>query len=389
MNQKRTNICFITGSRAEYGLLMPLMKKIKLEKKIKLQIIATCMHLSPEFGLTYREIEKDGFTIDEKIEMLLSSDSTTGIAKSMGLGCIGLADSYARLQPDLIVLLGDRFETFVAASIANVFQIPIAHLHGGELTEGAYDDAFRHSISKMSLLHFTSTEQYKKRVIQLGEAPDRVYNVGAIGLDNIASLPLLSRSTLEKDLSFKFAEKNLLITFHPVTTAVGSAEAQCNELLSALSHCEDTLLIFTKANADNEGRLINAMIDSFVANEPSSRKSFSSLGQLRYLSLMQFIDAVVGNSSSGIIEAPSFKIGTINIGDRQKGRLQGDTIINCHHEKNEIVKAIQKVYTRGFQSTLKNAKNIYGDGKTTGKIVSILKKYSTKKNKPKKFHDIH
>lgn len=389
MKTTRKNICFVTGSRAEYGLLLPLLRKVETDKYFNLQLIATCMHLSPEFGLTYREIERDGFIIDEKIEMLLSSDSAVGIAKSMGIGCIGLAESFSRIRPDILVLLGDRFETFVAASIANVFRIPIVHLHGGEVTEGAFDEAFRHAITKMSLLHFTSTEQYKKRVIQLGESPDRVFNVGAIGLDNIAIFSLLSKKQLEDELVVEFKKKNLLITFHPVTTTIGLAQKQCNKLLNALSGCHDTLLIFTKANADIEGRHINSMIEAFVGKEPTSRKVFSSLGQLRYLSLMQYVDAVVGNSSSGIIEAPSFKIGTINIGDRQKGRIQGSTIINCKPDEKEIMGAIRKVYSPQFKNVLKKSKNIYGTGDTAKKILSVIKTYSFTKNFTKSFYDAY
>jgi len=385
---KNVKICFITGSRAEYGILARLMKIIQKDKSLTLQIIATGMHLSPEFGYTYHEIEKDGFTIDEKIEILLSSDSAVGIAKSMGIGCIGFADAYTRLRPDIIVLLGDRFETFIAASVANVFRIPIAHLHGGEITEGAFDEAFRHSITKMSYLHFTSTKVYRKRVIQLGESPERVFNVGAIGLDNLDSLPLLTKKELEEDLRINFAEKNLLITFHPVTTAIGSAQEQCSELLKALSCCTNTLLIFTKANADTEGRLINSLIDAFVTKDTSFRRIFSSLGQLRYLSVMQYVDAVVGNSSSGIIEAPSFRIGTVNIGDRQKGRVKGSSVIDCRPVKRDILRAISKVYSKSFEKKMKNSRNIYSIGNSSGKIYSILKKFDPQKYTTKSFYDI-
>lgn len=386
---KKKNICFVTGSRAEYGLLVPLMKKIKSDKTFNLQIIATCMHLSPEFGLTYREIEKDGFKIDEKVEMLLSSDSSIGISKSMGLGCIGLGESYARLKPDMIVLLGDRFETFIAASVANVFRIPIAHLHGGEITEGAFDEAFRHSITKMSLLHFTSTEQYRNRVIQLGELPDRVFNVGAIGLDNVSTLPLLSKTELEKDLGITFFKNNLLITFHPVTTESGSAKRQCEELLKALSKRTNTFLLFTKANADTDGRIINTLIEKFVNEHPSTRAVFASLGQLRYLSVMKHVDAVVGNSSSGIIEAPSFKIGTINIGNRQAGRMKADSVIDCEPQEKSIGRVLETLYSPAFQSQLKKCVNPYGEGKSSKQILSILKKTDFNKVQTKYFFDIH
>jgi GDP/UDP-N,N'-diacetylbacillosamine 2-epimerase (hydrolysing) len=384
----KLNICFVTGSRSEYGLLVPLMKLLKGDKSFNLQIIATCMHLVPEFGLTYHEIEKDGFRIDEKVEMSLSSDSSIGITKSMGLGCIGLADSYARLKPAIIVLLGDRYETFVAAAAANIFRIPIVHLHGGEITAGAFDEAFRHSITKMSLLHFVSTQKYRKRIIQLGEHPDRVFNVGAIGLDNIVNLELMKKKELEKDLGITFRKNNLLITFHPVTVEKGSAKRQCNELLNALSNLENTFLLFTKANADPEGRIINTLIKEFVARNASSRAMFASLGQLRYLSAMKYVNAVVGNSSSGIIEAPSFRIGTINIGSRQEGRVKGKSIIDCNPNKTDIQRAIAKLFSPAFQKTLKYSFNPYGRGHTAQKIYSEIKKIKQMKYYKKYFYDL-
>jgi GDP/UDP-N,N'-diacetylbacillosamine 2-epimerase (hydrolysing) len=388
MMRSKKNICFVTGSRAEYGLLLPLLKKIKSNQSCNLQIVATCMHLSPEFGLTYREIEKDGFRINEKVEMLLSSDSSIGISKSMGLGFIGLAESYSRLKPDILVLLGDRFETFIAAAVANIFRIPISHIHGGEITEGAYDEAFRHSITKMSTLHFTATEVYRQRVVQLGEHPNRVFNVGAIGLDNIETLHLLNKKQLEKKLGITFLGKNLLITFHSSTTQAGSAKQQCQEFLKALSQIDDTYLLFTKTNADTNGRIINALIEKFVAQKPFSRSVFTSLGSLYYLSLMKYVDAVVGNSSSGIIEAPSFKIGTINIGNRQKGRVKGKTIIDCAPRKVEILRAIHKLYSVDFQRNLKESFNPYYHGIATRSIYDELLNYLWSKKSLKKFYDL-
>ena len=380
-------VCIVTGTRAEYGLLYWLMKEIKNDKDLKLQIIATGMHLSPEFGLTYKEIEKE-FKIDKKIEILLSSDTPTGISKSMGLVQISFAEAYEELKPDFIVLLGDRFEIFSAATVALVRKIPVVHIHGGEITEGAFDDAFRHSITKMSYLHFTSTKEYRKRVIQLGEEPDRVFNIGAVGLENIHRLKLLSKEEFEKSINFKLNKKNILVTFHPVTLEDSTAKEQFLELLKAIDELEDTNIIFTKANADTDGRIINQMIDDYVEKNKNKAITFTSLGQLRYLSAMKYVDVVVGNSSSGIIEVPSFKIGTINIGDRQKGRIKAKSVIDCNPTKKEIKKAFEKLYSKEFQELLKHVKNPYEKEKyPSKKIVEILKS-SDVKNLKKSFFDI-
>ena len=320
-------ICIITGTRAEYGLLYWLMQAVDVNKFLELQIIATGMHLSAEFGSTYQQIEQDGFIIDRKVEMLLSSDSEIGITKSIGLGVTGFADTLNDLKPDLIVVLGDRFEIFSAVIAAMIAKIPVAHIHGGEITEGLIDEPIRHSITKMSHLHFTATEEYRNRVIQLGEQPDRVFNVGAVGVDNIKRLHLFSREKFEQSINFKLGKRNLLITFHPVTLEHNTSKEQFENLLRVLDEQVDTHLIFTKANADTNGRIINQMIDDYVATHTDKAVSFTSLGQLRYLSAMQYIDAVVGNSSSGLLEAPSFKIGTINIGDRQAGRIKAESVI--------------------------------------------------------------
>jgi len=373
MSSKK-KICVVTGTRAEYGLLYWLMKEIQATNDLQLQVIATGMHLSPEFGLTYQQIESDGFTINEKVEMLLSSDSEVGIAKSMGLAMIGFADALERLKPDMMVVLGDRFEMFSAASAATIAGIPIAHIHGGEITEGAFDEALRHSITKMSHLHFTSTEVYKNRVIQLGEPPDHVFNVGAVGIDNIKRLKLLGRSEFEESIGFNLGERNLLITFHPVTFEAGAAEEQFGNLLTALDAIGDINLIFTKSNADTNGRIINAMIDDFVSNRRSTAVAFISLGQLRYLSAMQYVDGVVGNSSSGIIEVPSFKKGTINIGNRQKGRIKATSIIDAPPSIEGISDAISKLYSKTFQDNLNDVTNPYGEGGVCSKITKILSK---------------
>ncbi|QGQ22286.1 UDP-N-acetylglucosamine 2-epimerase (hydrolyzing) [Gimesia benthica] len=381
-------VCVVTGSRAEYGLLSPLLEALRADESFELQLLVTGSHLSPEFGLTYREIEADGYTIDEKVEVVLSSDTPVGICKSMGLGLISFAEAYTRLTPDLILVLGDRYEIFSAVSAAHISRIPVAHLHGGEVTEGAFDDALRHSITKMSQLHFTSTDAYRQRVIQLGEAPERVFNVGAIGLDNLRRLPLLSREDLEQQLGFKFNTHNLLCTFHPVTLEHNSSEQQIQSLLNVLEQQVDTSVIFTKTNADTDGRIINQMIDDFAAKNPERFHSYVSLGQLRYLSMMQFVDAVVGNSSSGIIEAPGFRIGTINIGNRQTGRIKSELVIDCEPTETGIASAFKTLYSSDFQKRRSQARNPYGAGKTTSQIISILKEHFPRRTTQKSFYDL-
>ncbi len=384
----KRKICVITGSRAEYGLLKPLLDELRNDSDIELQLIATGMHLSAEFGFTYREIEKDGFSINEKAEILLSSDTPVGISKSMGLAMIGLAESYKRLKPDCIVVMGDRFEIFSAVAAALISKIPVAHLSGGEVTEGVFDDSFRHSITKMSYLHFTSTEESRRRVIQLGEDPKRTFNVGEIGLDNIKKLKLLSKRELEKELKFKFNKHNLLVTFHPVTLENNTSKEQFQNLLCVLGKLRKTNIIFTKANADTGGRIINKMIDEYVSRNPAQTTAFTSMGHLGYLSTMQFVDATVGNSSSGIVEAPSFKIGTINIGDRQKGREKSGSVIDCEPTKKSIREAFKRLYSYNFQERLKNIKNPYGDGCSAERVKIILKEYKFKNTLKKRFYDI-
>ena len=383
MNRK---ICVITGSRAEYGLLRWVMQGIKDDADLNLQVIATGMHLSPEFGLTYKAIEADGFEIDRKVEILTSSDTPVGIAKSMGLGMIGFADVLNELNPDLIVVLGDRFEIFSAVSAALVARIPVAHLHGGESTEGLIDEAIRHSITKMSHLHFVAAGEYKRRVIQLGEQPERVFLVGGLGIDNIKRLKLLERSALEADLGFKFDKRNLLITFHPVTLEKASAVKQMQELLAALAKLEDTQLIFTMPNADTDGRPLIKMVEQF-ASQYSNAHAFTSLGQLRYLSCIAQVDGVVGNSSSGLAEVPSFKKGTINIGDRQRGRLQAPSVINCEPNQKSISDAINILYSPSFQVGLSQVCNPYGEGGASEKVVNTLKNINIKGIVKKVFYD--
>lgn len=385
MTQRK--ICVVTGTRAEYGLLFWLMKEIQATQGLDLQLIVTGMHLSPEFGLTYREIEKE-FTIDKKIEMLLSSDTPIGISKSMALAQISFAEAYVELKPDMVVLLGDRYEIFSAASAAMIARLPISHLHGGETTEGAFDEAIRHSITKMSHLHFTATEEYRKRVIQLGEAPERVFNVGGMGIENIRRLTLLSKVEFEDSINFKLAKRNLLVTFHPVTLDNTTAHRQFSELLSALDQLADTHLIFTKANSDTDGRIINQMIDEYVALHSDKAICFTSLGQLRYLSALQYVDAVVGNSSSGLAEAPSFKIGTINIGDRQAGRIKAQSVIDCLPEGDSIKKALDMLYSKDYQQRLSVTVNPYGSGCASAQIVKVLSQFNFNGLLKKEFFNI-
>jgi GDP/UDP-N,N'-diacetylbacillosamine 2-epimerase (hydrolysing) len=381
-------ICVVTGTRAEFGLLRWLMQEIEQQPELELQVVATGMHLSPEFGSTYREIEEAGFTIHARVEMLLSADTTTAVTKSMGLGVIGFADAYERLQPDVIVVLGDRFEIFAAVSAALIAGIPVAHIHGGETTEGAFDEAIRHSITKMSHLHFVAAKEYQQRVIQLGEQPERVFNVGGMGIDAIKRIKLLEREELEQSLGFRFDKKNLLITFHPVTLESGaSSSAQMSELLAALDELKDTRLIFTMPNADTGGRELSALVQDFVNNHDNACV-FPSLGQLRYFSCLAQVDAVVGNSSSGLAEAPSFCIGTINIGDRQKGRLQATSIIDCEPSRQSIFSALERVYSPTFQQALKAASNPYGGGGASEKVAKILADYPLDNILKKQFYNL-
>jgi GDP/UDP-N,N'-diacetylbacillosamine 2-epimerase (hydrolysing) len=346
------------------------------------------MHLSPEFGLTYKEVEKE-FKIDKKIEMLLSSDTSVGISKSMGLAQISFSEAYEELKPDILVVLGDRYEIFSAVSAAMVSRLPIAHLSGGELTQGAIDDAIRHCITKMSHIHFVATEEYKYRVIQLGENPDYVYNFGEAGLDNIENLSLLSKDEFEKSINFKLNKKSLLITYHPTTLDnIESIIDDFENILESLDKLKDTTLIFTKANSDEGGRKINSMIDKFVSKNPQKAIVFTSLGQVRYLSALQYVDAVVGNTSSGIVEAPSFKIGTINIGNRQKGRTQAKSVINTKANSVSLDNALKKLYSLDFQKSLQNIVNPYYQRNSSKKIKEVLKNIDLNNIIKKEFRDI-
>lgn len=362
-------ICVVTGSRAEYGLLYWLLRGIAADRELELQIIATGMHLSSEFGLTYRVIEDDGFVINEKVEMLLSSDTPVGVAKSIGLGVIGFADAFDRLRPDIVVLLGDRYEILAAAQAALIAPIPVAHIAGGDTTEGAFDEAIRHSISKMSHLHFVTNELAARRVRQLGENPEHIFNAGSPGLDYIKRLKLLTRTELENRLGFEFKQKNLLVTFHPVTLDNVASGEQFRQVLTALDSLDDRVgIIFTAANSDPGGHELNQLVEEFTSTHCNA-KGYTSLGQMAYLSVISQVDAVVGNSSSGLYEVPSFKKPTVNIGDRQKGRLEAASVINCPAEAGAIRAAITEAFRKDCSETV----NPYGDGESSVKILKVLR----------------
>ena len=380
-------ICVVTSTRAEYGLLYWLLKEIEADSELKLQLIVTGMHLSPEFGLTYKEIEKE-FKIDKKIEILSGSHTSLDICAEMARVYEKFASALAELKPDILVLLGDRYEIFGVAGVASIMQIPMAHIHGGETTQGAFDEAFRHSITKMSHIHFAATNEYANRIVQLGEESSRVFNVGGPGIENIKKLNLLSKEEFEKSIKFKLAKKNILITFHPVTLENSSAREQFNELLNALDELEETNFIFTKANSDTDGDVINKMIDEYVSENPQKAVAFASLGQLRYLSAIKFVDIVLGNSSSGLLEVPSFKKATINIGDRQKGRARASSVIDVRPVKEEILAAIKRAYSKEFEQTLKDTINPYDGGNPSKKMVKILKEIKLDGILKKKFYDI-
>jgi len=380
-------ICVVTGSRADYGLLYWIIRSIKTDKDLTLQLVATGMHLSQKFGLTYKEIEKD-FKIDKKVNMFLSSDTSEGILKSMGIAQKSFSRVYNELRPDILVVLGDRFEIFSAAISAMMSRIPIAHINGGESTQGAIDEAIRHCITKMSHLHFTATEEYSKRVIQLGESPKKVFCVGGTGIENIRKLKLLKREEFEKVIKFKLNTKNILVTFHPETLETKKSKKYFQEILNSIDELKDTNIIFTKSNSDIDGNIINQMIDQYTKQNSHKSICVTSLGQVKYLSALKHVDIVVGNSSSGIAEAPSFKIGTINIGGRQNGRIKAKSIVDCSANKNSINKAIKKVYSTKFKNLLKKVKNPYDNGTASKKITKVLKTVKLDNILKKSFFDI-
>ena len=379
----KRKICVVTGTRAEYGLFYTIMQKIQNSDELALQLIATTMHLSEEFGSTYRQIEKDGFTIDEKIENLLASDTKSSVAKSTGLATILLSDAFTKLQPDVVLLLGDRFETHAAATTAMLMNIPIAHIHGGEITEGAVDEQIRHSITKMSYIHFASTEAYRERIIQMGEDASRVLTSGAPGIDNIINLKLLSKIELEDELNWKFGENSVLFTYHPVTLDSNNINDEITRIFTVIEQTNLNIL-FTYANADDSGRIINQKIENFCQINPSRYKVVKNLGQLRYLSAMKYVDILIGNTSSGIIEAASFQKPVVNIGDRQKGRLQSGNVIDCSIETLSV--AIKQAVSIKFQKSCKVLSNIYGKGNASDIIVDVLS--NTELSVVKKFVDM-
>lgn len=382
----KRKLCVVTGGRAEYGLLYWLMKEIQEDDDLELQVVVTGMHLSPEYGTTANIIENDGFPISAKVESLLSSDTAVGVAKSVGLGVIGFADAFERLSPDLVVLLGDRYEILAAAQAALFAKIRIAHLSGGETTEGAFDEAIRHSITKMAHLHFVAAEPYRQRVIQLGEHPDTVFRVGAFGLDNIQRLPLLDRKSFEESIDFQLGSLNFLLTYHPVTLQQNTPEAAVIELLEALKEFPEAHIIVTGQNSDPQGRIIQRLFEEY-ATENSKVRLYKNLGQLRYLSAIQHCDLVIGNSSSGVIEVPAMKKPTINLGDRQKGRLKAQSIIDCSEDKKSIVAAIQKGLSADFQESLQSMEPILGTGNVAPKVKEVLKNYPLETPLLKTFHD--
>ena len=384
MNKK---ICVVTGTRADYGLLLPVMLAIKNSKVLDLQLVVTGAHLSTEFGSTYREILQDGFRIDRKLEMLVSSDTAVAVSKSVGLAIIGFADALDDLRPDILLLLGDRYELLAAASAATIANIPIAHLHGGETTEGAFDEAIRHSITKMAHLHFVTALPHRNRVIQLGEQPDKVFCVGAPGIDNIKQMPLLDLEGLEDFLKCKLGYFSCLITFHPVTLEDSTAEIQMQQLLAALDKAKPSCLIFTMPNADTDGRVLFRQIRDYANNRKYARV-YTSLGQKRYLSCLAHVSVVIGNSSSGLIEAPSFKVPTINIGDRQKGRLRATSVVDCTPNIADILNAITISQSPEFQGKLELTINPYGEGNASAQIVEVLEEIQFEGILKKKFYDL-
>jgi len=384
----KRKICVYTSSRAEYGLLRGVLKEIEAEPTLQLQILASGMHLSPEFGMTIQEIGADGFKPDETVEILLSSDTPTAICKSMGLALIGYGEAIERLHPDMVLLLGDRFETFCMAAAAQVCRVPLAHIHGGETTEGAIDEAFRHSITKMSYLHFASCEVYRQRIIQLGEAPDRVFNVGALGVENIRRMSLMEHGALAESIGFRLEKPYFLVTFHPVTLEKETSEEQFQSLLDALDAFPEYNVIFTKANADTDGRVINRMIAEYAEKYPERCLAVASLGVHRYLSAMKYATAVIGNSSSGIIEAPSFNIPTVNIGDRQKGRIQAASTLNCSPDADAIQQTIGRALSPAFQENFSGISNPYDRPGTCSTIVELLENVDVFGITKKTFHDV-
>lgn len=382
---KRT-IAVFTGSRAEYGLLYWLMKDLQSSAHVQLQVIVSGMHLSPEFGETWKQIVEDGFDIDAKVEMLLSSDTPVGTVKSIGVGTLGFADALDRLRPDMLVVLGDRFEALAVVQAALIMRIPVAHLHGGEITEGAYDDAIRHAITKMAYLHFVATEPYRRRVIQMGESPERVFNVGAVGIDHLRRGPKMDFNQLRDSLGFVLKSSYLLVTYHPVTLLDEDPQQSFTALLDALDRFPEQQIILTYPNADNGGRSIIPLLEAYAQSQPERVLAIPSLGFRRYLSAVSMASAVVGNSSSGIIEVPAFGIPTVNIGVRQKGRLAADSVLHCEPTTSSIEQALRQALSKEFEDACKKTVNPYGQGNAAEAIMNVLESYDGTFHKS--FHDL-
>ena len=388
VNSEARKICFLTGTRAEYGLLSGLIKKVEKNKSSSSQLIVTGTHLSKEYGNTIDTIFKDKIKITRKIDISLINNSRLGVSKSFSLAVEKISRSLNSLNPDLLVLLGDRYETFAAATSATILNIPIAHIHGGETTQGAFDESFRHSITKMSHFHFCTTDAYKKRIIQLGENPKNVFCVGSLGIDNILSNKYLNTKQLEREISLPFSKKNIFITFHPVTLERDTSKQHFKNLLRSLNKIENVSLFFSKANADPGGKKINDEIERFVKKNQSKSMVRSSYGQQLYFSLLKYVDLVIGNSSSGLIEVPHFKIPTINIGDRQLGRIIGKSVINCLPTEDSIDSALEKAFSKPFLSNIKKFKNPYGEGGATEKIAKKIFSLNLDNILKKTFYDL-
>lgn len=382
----KRKIAVFTGSRAEYGLLYWLMRDLHSNSRLQLQVIVSGMHLSPEFGETWKQIVEDGFYIDARVEMLLSSDTPVGIVKSIGIGTLGFADALDRLRPDMLVVLGDRYEALAVVQSALIMRIPVAHLHGGEITEGAYDDAIRHAITKMAYMHFVATESYRRRVIQMGEAPDRVFNVGALGIDHLQRGARLDIFQLRESLGFALRQPYMVVTYHPVTLMDEDPQGSFNALLDALDKFPEQQVIFTYPNADNGGRAIIPLLEAYAARQPARVLAIPSLGFKRYLSAVSMASVVVGNSSSGIIEVPAFGIPTVNIGVRQQGRLAADSVLHCEPDAGAIGLALRLALSKGFTDACRKTVNPYGQGDAAKAIMNVLENYDGAFNKT--FHDL-
>lgn len=381
-----TKICVVTGTRAEYGILSELMGRMRDSSEIELQIVATNMHLMPEYGMTVSEIIEDGFEVDWRVPMPLEGDSAKSTVKGMAAGLDGFAEAFDALKPDMVMILGDRYEMLMVASAALIFRIPVIHLHGGEITEGAYDDSIRHAITKLSTWHFTATERYRKRVIQMGEDPERVFCSGSPATDGITRFATMSLPELEESIGFELGEDFLLCTFHPVTTQPGDEERQTAALLNALDQ-RDEKVLFTMPNSDTGGRRVAEMIAGWTSAHPGRAIAVTSLGRKRYYSALAHCGAVIGNSSSGLIEAPSFGVPTLNIGDRQRGRDRGNTVIDCKAEEGEITVGLQKVMSQEFRSFCRNhGENPYHREGTVDYIMEKILTFNPAQQKS--FHDI-